>query len=345
MTKMKKRNNKLPRDNYKLWTNGRLFSLILLGFSILMVILSIVKVPFFSIFPGYTFGLLFGYYSYIIYLFIIYYTLTTLFNIKIYIIKFISKFKNLYYSWLNFSILILGIIILIETSFYIHNKCTVFPGINVWKTNFNNWWESFTTNKNPLLPNMNNSGIIINIITSLLYSIGGVIITIIISFLLIFYFIFYLFFSSPLKKINNIKTQKIEEKRKKKEHETKIVNLSFEEENKIIVSGFKTEIINTKLNKEEKGLTPVQMSLKNNVIEETTPFENPFDDVIIFEDNIEETNKRKLDDNVNAMIDSSKKIFGFDNSKTKGFKKPKIYQVTKEFGTTYKDLRKGRREK
>lgn len=337
----KKRINKNSRNNYKLWSNGRLFSLILLGISILMFILSIVDLPFFSIFPGYTFGFLFGYYSYIFYCFLAFYSISKLFNIQIYLIKFISKVKVFHYSWLNTFILAFGIIILLESSFYLSNNNNVFPGLNSWDINFNNWWSEFTNNHDALKPDINNSGVVINIVISLFYSIGGVIVSLIISFLLIFYFVFYLFFSSPIKKFGNDKKRKKVKEAERIEYETKIMDLSFEDNNKIVVSGFKTEIIN--FDKNEDGdvidyklnaFDPLPTQVTEEVIkDETVPFDNPFDDnstsFIAPDKKTKETFIKKRNKKKNNTTSVTE--FIFDNSASQDVKKPNTYKRTKEF--------------
>ena len=338
MTNHKNKNKhklkKINRDNYKLWSNGRLFSLILLGIAILMFVLSLINLPFFAIFPGYTFGFLFGYYSYIFYCFLIFYSVSKLFNIKIFLIKWISKFKIFYYSWFNFFLLILGIIIFIESCIYISNKNNIFPGLSSWSTNFNNFWDEFTNNNDALKPNINNSGVVINIIISTLFSIGGTIISIIASFILIGYFFFYLFFSSPIKKFNNKKKIKGEKEWERKEYETKILDLSFEDNNKIISPGFQTEMIEINRDDIRKKEIKEESFNYDEPIEEavkdaTIPFDNPFDDVDVFiapTQTTAEINLRKRKRKIQTETE-----FIFDNHNVKEPKKPNIYQMTKEF--------------
>ncbi len=245
MIKWKKidKTRKFQKNNYHIWTNGRLLSLILIGLSLLFLILSIIELPILSAVPGYTVGFLFGYYSYIFYFFIIYYSTCKLFNINIYLIKKISKFKVLNYSWLNVFILTFGIMLIIETSIYINNNNEAFPGVDAWTDNFTSWWKNFTSFNDPTKPNINNTGVIVSLILSILYSLGGTIIAIIFSLSLIFYFIFYLLYSSPIKKIGNKRAAKKRAADLNQEYETKIVDLSFEDENKIIVSEFGDKIV------------------------------------------------------------------------------------------------------
>ncbi len=298
---------KFQKNNYHLWSNGRLFSLILIGVSLLFLILSIIEIPYLSAIPGYTFGLLFGYYSYIFYAFIIYYSTCKLFNINIFLIKKISKIKVLHYSWFNIFILTFGIMLLIETSFYINENKIAFPGVDAWTDNFQSWWKDFTFYNDGAKPNINNSGVIINLILSILFSLGGTIVAVIFSILLIGYFFFYLLYSSPIKKILNKRAKKKKEANTNEEYETKIVDLSFEDGNKIIVTEFGDKIIgeNTReiMMEEEKRKSKTKTKKKPNLIElgdslkqQSTfttimeaqdktmeelieiPFENPFDE-------------------------------------------------------------------
>ncbi len=306
MIKRKKidKTRKFQKNNYNIWTNGRLLSLILIGSSLLFLILSIIELPILSAIPGYTVGFLFGYYSYIFYFFIIYYSICKLFNINIYLIKKISKFKVLNYSWLNVFILTFGIMLIIETSMYINNNNAAFPGVDAWTDNFTSWWKKFTSFNDPTKPNINNTGVVISLILSILYSIGGTIIAIIFSLLLILYFIFYLLYSSPIKKIGSKRAAKKRAAVLNQEYETKIVDLSFEDENKIIVSEFGDKIVGDATQqieisiqtKNKSKVTPVsQKSLKDNKKQQNIqvstitesdgdseqlidiPFENPFD--------------------------------------------------------------------
>ncbi len=272
MIKQKKINKraKFHKNNYHLWTNGRLLSIILIGLSLLFLILSIIELPILSAVPGYTFGFLFGYYSYIFYAFIIYYSTCKLFNINIYLIKKISKIRVLHYSWFNVFTLTFGIMLIIETSLYINKNNAAFPGLSAWSDNFNQWWENFTSFGDSTKPNINNSGAVTILLLSILYSLGGTIVAIIFSLVLISYFFFYLFYSSPIKNILNKKAVKKKAANLNEEYETKIVDLSFEDENKIIISEFGDKIIgeNTReilIQEEKKKKKKKDKSKKDNL--------------------------------------------------------------------------------
>lgn len=342
MIKQKKR-EKIGKDlknNYHIWSSGRLLSLILMGLSFLFFILSIIEIPFLSTIPGYTFGFLFGYYSFIFYLILMYYCTCRLFNINIYIIKMISKIRVFNYSWLNTFILIFGIVLIIETSIYMINNKSPFPGVEVWGKNFNVWWESFTSLGNALEPNISNPGIIITFILSILYSIGGTIVSIIFSAILILYFTFYLFFSSPIKKFENKKENKKKIEKENNEYETKIVDLSFEDDNKIVVSDFGTKIIEniseesednirTKITKFEKK----EVSQKTETSIQTIPFDNPFDEPETFISSEKLTQEIKNKKNENKNFEDTEFIFNNEENidsekKIVKDKIPSIYNQT-----------------
>ncbi|MGL6125122.1 MAG: hypothetical protein ACRC1F_01370 [Metamycoplasmataceae bacterium] len=339
---IKRKKNKIGKDsknNYHIWSSGRLSSLILIGLSILFFILSIVEVPFLSAIPKYTFGLLFGYYSFVFYLFLIYYATCKLFNINIYIIKAISKIRVFNYSWLSFFILVFGVILIIETSIYMTNNKSPFPGVEAWNINFNTWWKDFTISENALKPNVNNSGVLVTLVLSTLYSIGGTIVSIIFSILLIFYYVFYLFFSSPLNKFSNKKENKKKIQKENNEYETKIVDLSFEDDHKIVVSDFGTKIIENidkptskpNLNLNEQNLT----NQKNEVakgdekIVETIPFDNPFDEPDSFISNEKVTQEINIKRNKREFEDTEF-IFNNEGSVENDNKTPNVYNQTSE---------------
>jgi len=346
MIKFKKNKNKqkhkIYQDNYKLWTNGRLFSLILLGVSILMFVLSIVELPFFAIFPGYTFGLLLGYYSYIFYLVVIYYAVCKLFNLKVYLVKLISKVKTFHYSWLSFFILILGLIILIETSLYISKGGAIFPGLEAWNNNFNNWWESFTIKNNSIEPNINNSGVIITLIISFLFSISGSIVSIFLSFLLIAYFIFYSLFSSPVQKFLNNKKAKIQKEIERKDHESKIVNLSFGDKNKDSVVNLEIKVTKPKEIINPKNKIKEVEEILDLESDDTIPFDNPFDeqdDFLVVEKN---TDGSKVNSKNEANMETE---FIFNNYVPEKPQIPDTYQITKDFATGIKEVKKIKNKK
>ncbi len=336
---------------YNIWGNGRLFSIILIGISILFFVLSIIEIPFLSAIPGYTIGFFLGYYSYIFYIFLIYYASCKLFNINIFLIKIISKVRVFHYSWLNITILTLGVMLIVETSMYISNGNPAFPGINAWSDNFNLWWTQFTSFNDALKPSINNLGIIASFILSLLNSIGGTIITILIAILLISYFVFYTFYSSPIKNLGLKKQKKIKDLDIKNEHETKIIDLTFEDEHKIVVTEFGNKIIGevdinhqknekfrkTKMLKDVENIekeernkninkTKINEVFPDETSDETIPFDNPFEeglDSFISSENITSEIKMKYDPKFNddAIV--------FDNVEKHKNGKPNVYNETK----------------
>ncbi|MGL5590610.1 MAG: hypothetical protein ACRDCH_00850 [Metamycoplasmataceae bacterium] len=325
------------KNNYYIWSNGRLFSLILLAITLLFFIISIVQIPFLSAIPGYTFGLAFGYYSFIFYIVFAYYATSKLFNLNIYIIKMISKTRVFNYSWINFFLLIFGIVLIIETTIYMINNSSPFPGMEVWKINFNTWWENFTMANNSLEPHIMNAGVVTNFVLSILYSVGGTIISIIFSIFLILYFIFYSFFGSPINRFEKKRKDKKELERKNKEHETKIVDLSFEDEHKIIVSDFGTKILEnvSEIDADETILNRKSKINKREVLEkednkiETIPFDNPFEDSGNFIFSEKETKEIKLR-NQTPFDDTGFTFNNEDNKNTDKIKVPNTYKQTGE---------------
>ncbi|MGL5732959.1 MAG: hypothetical protein ACRCXE_02740 [Metamycoplasmataceae bacterium] len=328
------------KNNYHIWSNGRLFSLILLAITLLFFIISIVQIPFLSAIPGYTFGLTFGYYSFIFYIVFAYYATSKLFNFNIYVIKTISKIRVFNYSWMNFFLLIFGIVLIIETTTYMMDNSSPFPGMDAWTINFNNWWEDFTLANNALEPNIMNAGIITNLVLSILYSIGGTIISIIFSILLIAYFVFYLFFGSPINRFEKKINDKKELEKENKEHETKIIDLSFEDKHKIVVTDFGTKIIEniSEANSEELVLKKKSKSNKKEQIKkeevkiETVPFDNPFEDSGNFIFSEKDTQEIKLKNN--RPYDDTDFVFNNEeDSKKKNKDKveaPNTYKQTAE---------------
>ncbi|MGL5204679.1 MAG: hypothetical protein ACRC9F_02795 [Metamycoplasmataceae bacterium] len=329
------------KNNYNIWSNGRLFSLILLAITLLFFIVSIVQIPFLSFIPGYTFGLIFGYYSFIFYVVFAYYAASKLFNFNIYLIKSISKIRVFHYSWFNFFLLIFGIILIIETTTYMMNNSSPFPGIDAWTINFNTWWENFTSANNALKPNIMNPGIITTFGLSILYSLGGTIVSIIFSILLISYFVFYLFFGSPINRFEKKIKEKREIEKENREYETKIVNLSFEDDHPIVVTDFGTRIIENTgeiHNKEIKIKRKPEINNNDEInVEkekmETVPFDNPFEESDNFILSEKDTQEIKIKNN--NLLNDTEFLFNNDdaNQKSKNDVKieaPSTYKLTSE---------------
>ncbi|MGL5205576.1 MAG: hypothetical protein ACRC7B_01530 [Metamycoplasmataceae bacterium] len=338
------------KNDYHIWSNGRLFSLILLAITLLCFILSIVQIPFLSVIPGYTLGLTFGYYSFIFYIVFAYYATSKLFNLNIYIIKMISKTRVFNYSWFNFFLLIFGIVLIVETTIYMINNSSPFPGMSVWEINFNTWWENFTLANNALEPNIMNAGIITNFVLSILYSIGGTIVSIISSILLISYSVFYLFFGSPMNWWDRKRKAKRELEKENKEHETKIVDLSFEDEHRIVVADFGTKIIENvnEIDTQERTLNRKGKMEKEEVETETVPFDNPFEDSDNFIFSEKKTQEMKIKNNKN--FDDTEFIFNNeDDENNNKIEVPNTYKQTSEFivdrNQKNKKLKKGKKNK
>lgn len=364
--KRRKLFNPSNKSNYHIWENGRLFAIIILGISIILFVLSLIELPFFAAFPGYTFGFLFGFYSYIFYILVIYYAMCKLFNLKIYLVKLISKkIRVFHYSWINVFILALGVIILGETIFYISNNKDAFPGANAWNINFNLWWNNFTSHNNWLKPNINTSGILVNFVSSMFFSIGGVIISFVASILLIGYFLFFLFFSSPLQMMNNKREKQREKNKQTRLHKTKIIDLSFEDENKIIVSSFgrkivegNPQLINIENMKNESKIISINNNKKsigelvtndnlvipteNISLDDTIPFDDPFGDENKFITAGNVTEEIKIKPKVKNEISNTE--FIFNNEIGQESKVPNTYQETQKLKIEYEKIEKDKVE-
>ena len=85
---------------YRIFKSKQLIGLLIIIFASFFLVVSMVQVTGFTTLYSYTFGFLFGYYSYFILFSLVYVGLSLLFNIDIYIEKFIAKKYN---RTLNFS--------------------------------------------------------------------------------------------------------------------------------------------------------------------------------------------------------------------------------------------------
>lgn len=233
------------QKQYEIFKSKEFIGLLILILSSFLLVVSFIQVPGFNTIPGYTFGLLFGYCSYFIYLGFIILGLSMLFQIDIRIDKLIAKkfSKKFHFSWITYLFFSIGIALIVESSIQIARNTTVFPGSGAFKNFFSDWWKSFTqynstsnTYGNPALPNTWNSGIIVCLFMSLLVSWSSYIVSIIIGVLFISYFVFYTYKGSIIKLIKtkmfgNLNRKEIVNKKEFEDYKTKILDLSFEDSN------------------------------------------------------------------------------------------------------------------
>lgn len=232
---------------YKIIESKQFIGLMLIIVFSFLFVVSIVQVRVFSTINSYTVGMLFGYYSYFIYIGFIVLGLCMVFQIDIRIEKFIAKKfnKKFYFTWLPYLFFSLGIALIIESILKSTKSQTLFPGSGAFYDFFNDWWQSFTNDFGKIpgstswLPNVWNSGVVISLFMSMLVSWSGYIVSIIMGAIFISYFVFYTFYGSIIKrfrmKIFKNSNKKDEINREEfEDYKTKIMDLSFEDNNGMI---------------------------------------------------------------------------------------------------------------
>lgn len=152
--------------SYKWWKDPKMLGTILLISTIIIVIFSFVQVPFISSINGYTFGMLFGFYSPLFYLFIIYKACLMLFDGKVKIPKWV-KVTNLTYWFVAISIIFIST----SSGYYQTKDSFTEIGLKPWNT-FNNWFKNFTNSPSAWTPNSLTNG---GITGAFLYSITAMI--------------------------------------------------------------------------------------------------------------------------------------------------------------------------
>ena len=235
------------QKQYKIFESKQFIGLILLVVFSFLFVVSIVQVRGLSTINSYTIGMLFGYYSYFIYIGFIVLGLCFLFQIDVKIDKFLSaKFKRkFHFSWVPYLFFSLGVALFVESIMKAIHGHTIFPGGGAFKQFFSDWWKNFTNDygKEPgstsLLPGIMNSGIVVALFMSLLVSWSGYIVSIIIGLLFIAHFIYYIFYGSLIKRIRikmfgDPNKKDVIKKEEFKEYETKIMDLSFEDNSGMI---------------------------------------------------------------------------------------------------------------
>lgn len=232
---------------YKIFQNKKIIGIILSVLFVFLFVVSLVDIPIFTTIHAYTFGFLFGYYCYFVYIAMIFQGLILSFDLDVLITRFFVKKinKTLFFNWITYCIFVFGIALIIESSIAFSNNEKVFNGINSFESYYRNWWESFRSSEDPVLPNTLNGGVVLIFFVALFSSIAGNIMTIIIGILLLLFFIYYMLFGSPFKMIKKNNKQHKLRKMEEQEYETKILDLSYE--SKTIDNKNKEEISETEI--------------------------------------------------------------------------------------------------
>lgn len=240
------------RKQYQIFKSKQLIGLLIVIISTFFLAVSMVQVTGFTTLYAYTFGFLFGYYSYFILFALIYVGLSILFNIDIHIEKFIVKKYNrtLNFSWLVYLFFVIGIAMIVESSILISEENKLFLGDQMFDISLHDWWNDFTNSgnvNNAALPSTWNSGLLPSIFLSLIGSWSGLAFTIICGILFVFHFVFYIYFGSIIAIIRNSHTQKHKLKGQELvDHDTKILDLEFENDNNIIESKTDEDLVDFK---------------------------------------------------------------------------------------------------
>ncbi len=301
------------QKQYKIFESKQLQGILLIVIFSFLMIVSIVQVRGFSTINSYTVGMLFGYYSYFIYVGFIVLGLCYLFQINVLIEKYIaSKFnKKVYFSWLPYLFFALGIALITESIIQIVNNKTVFPGGTAFKNFFVDWWNDFThnsgqiANSNPALPGIMNSGMVTALFMSLIVSWSGYVISIIIGLVFVVHFFYYIFYGSLIQRIrvkvfgDPNKKDKIS-KQEFEEYKTKIMDLSFEDSfgiidkpNDDLVSNVKAKTTTISIENSD-NMFPIDNSIDHDFEKEQTDFINLKTNQINIEKN--KTKEFKLED-------------------------------------------------
>ena len=235
------------RKQYQIFQSKQFLGIVLVALMVFLMVLSFVQIPGFSTINSYTFGMLFGYYSYFFYVGFIIYGLSQILQINIRFEKFIAtKFnRKLYFSWLLYLLFAIGIALVVESIRQWVVDKRIFPADKAFSNFFGNWWDNFSNengkipNSNPALPGIQNQGIVISLFMALVTSWTGYIVSIIIGLLLIAYFVYYVFYGSIIKKIRyqilgKTNKREIVTKEEFEDYKTKIMDLSFEDTSSIV---------------------------------------------------------------------------------------------------------------
>ena len=255
--KKQKLTNKLKvsfknEKQYNIFKSKQLWGLLLTILAAYLLVVSMMQVSGFTTLYSYTFGFLLGYYSYFILFALLFVGLSTLFNLDIHIERFLARRYNRTFnlSWGAYLCLVFGIALVAESAVAISLEGKLFAGTKSFELAVLTWWKDFTGvhNPNPSLPDVWNSGLLPALVLALISSWSGYVFSILCGLLLVLYFGFYLYFGSIIGILRTAQTQKKHHWIKGedlKEHETKILDLTFENDN-VIDSKIDAELIDTK---------------------------------------------------------------------------------------------------
>lgn len=296
------------RKQYQIFQSKQFLGIVLVAVMIFLMVLSFVQIPGFSTINSYTFGMLFGYYSYFFYIGFIIYGLSQILQINIRFEKFIAtKFnRKLYFSWVLYLLFAIGVALVVESIRQWVLDKSIFPADKAFSNFFGSWWENFSNNRgsfsNPALPGIQNHGIVVALFMSLVTSWTGYIVSILIGLLLIAYFGYYVFYGSIIKKIRyqilgKTNKREIVTKEEFEDYKTKIMDLSFEDN---------SSIINNPNDEMTAHISPKTSTISITNSDLMFPIDNPFD---------ESTKTNKQD-----FIESKTLQLNLEKNNTKEFK-------------------------
>lgn len=308
------------QKQYKILGSKQFLGILLVFVFTFLMIVSMIQIRGLSTINSYTIWMLFGHYSYFIYVGFIILGLCYLFQIDTKIDKYLSmKFnRKFYFSWFSYLIFCIGFALIIESISMLVEKKDPFPGLNSFKQFFEDWWTSFSNGngKNPnstaWLPGTDNSGIIISFFMSIIVCWSGLFVSTIIGVLFVGYFVLYIFYGSIIKiirtKIFGDPTKKEISKREDiKNHKTKMLDLSFEDN-----GGFTNEISYGR-KRQTSSTNSVELNLKD--ANNDFPISNPYEEI----DNEKNNNSVELQEKTKQINLKNKKTkeFVLDDNKIK----------------------------
>lgn len=304
------------QKQYGIFKSKQLIGLILLLITSFLFLVSIMQITGFTTIYAYSFGFIFGYYSYFIFVGFIYYGLSLLFNIDIKIERYlVRKYNRTFnFSWIAYLLFVVGISLVVETSVIIYRSGSIFPGVKAFNLIIDSWWNSFVSSKNPTIPQTQNQGVLMSVLIPLISSWAGNPVSIFSGLILVFYFFFYVYYGSIIDILRSSKKERYRRLKKEelKEHKTKILDLTFEdkdiEENK--------NDTNTIFIDDKKTVT-----IEINNSEDLFPFDDPFKDELSKSNDFvkDKTKEFNLKHNLTTEFDFTKKEEETNQQKSQTF--------------------------
>lgn len=221
------------QKQYNIFKSRQLIGILVLLISLYFFVVSLVQVSGFTSVYSYTLGFLFGYYSYFILAGLTYWGFSIAFNLDLYIERYLVRKYNrsFNFSWLVYLFFVCGLALIVESAQMIQANNNIFLGSKSFEASITTWWNDFTKfeNPNPSLPAVNNSGVVVAILSALISSWTSYVFSIICGLIFIGYFFFYIYYGSIWTIIKNSQANKHQLKGAEiLEHETKILDLDFE---------------------------------------------------------------------------------------------------------------------